>query len=247
MAKIARYKRLVCPGRWLLERQGGEASLEFRWLLLDDAPPDFLTDGAFAYVARLYQRGTGRPMALRRVELVRRRAQEDMLARHFRCAIRFNAPRDRMVFDAAALADGFQTHNPELLDLMLPGLEAALHERGLVPGWIDLARDAIGHRMQGARPTLQEVARELGVGPRSLQRRLVEAGTSYQQLLDAVRREVACRLLATTDLDPGEIAFCLGFEELNSLSRAFQGWEGCTPTQWRVARRRRTVASGATV
>jgi AraC-like DNA-binding protein len=59
-------------------------------------------------------------------------------------------------------------------------------------------------------------------------------GTSYQQLLDQVRSEVARRLLASTDLEAGEIAF-LGYEELNSFARAFHGWEGTTPARWREA------------
>jgi len=46
------------------------------------------------------------------------------------------------------------------------------------------------------------------------------------------------RLLANTDLDASEIAFLLGFEELNSFSRAFHGWEGATPSRWREARQR---------
>jgi AraC-like DNA-binding protein len=50
-----------------------------------------------------------------------------------------------------------------------------------------------------------------------------------------VRRRSAERLLAATDLDAGEVAFLLGFEELNSFTRAFRAWEGTTPSQWRLA------------
>jgi AraC-like DNA-binding protein len=87
--------------------------------------------------------------------------------------------------------------------------------------------------MTGERPSVEKVARELGMSPRSLQRRLAELGTTYQTLLDDVRRDASRRLLASTDLDASEIAFLLGFEELNSFSRAFHGWEGVTPTRWR--------------
>jgi AraC-like DNA-binding protein len=71
------------------------------------------------------------------------------------------------------------------------------------------------------------------MSPRTLQRRLEELGTTYQRLLDDVRRRSARRLLTNTDLDSGEVAFLLGFEELNSFTRAFHGWEGTTPTRWR--------------
>ena len=71
--------------------------------------------------------------------------------------------------------------------------------------------------------------------PRTLQRRLEAVGTTYQELLDDVRRQSARRLLSNTDLDAGEVAFLLGFEELNSFTRAFHTWEGTTPTRWRAS------------
>jgi AraC-like DNA-binding protein len=54
-------------------------------------------------------------------------------------------------------------------------------------------------------------------------------------VLDDERERTARRLLSDTDLEAGEIAFALGFEELNSFSRAFQTWAGATPTRWRSA------------
>lgn len=70
---------------------------------------------------------------------------------------------------------------------------------------------------------------------RSLQRHLEQAGTSYQELLDDVRRQSARRLLKNTDLDAGEIAFLLGFQEVNSFTRAFRAWEGIPPSRWRTS------------
>jgi AraC-like DNA-binding protein len=77
---------------------------------------------------------------------------------------------------------------------------------------------------------------EVRMSSRTLQRRLEELGTSYQRLLDDVRRDTARRLLVDTDLDAGEVAFFLGFEELNSFTRAFHAWEGVTPSRWRESR-----------
>ena len=69
-----------------------------------------------------------------------------------------------------------------------------------------------------------------------MQRRLGELGTTYQDILDEVRQRSAWQLLANTDLGIGEVAFLLGFEEVNSFTRAFQAWEGTTPAKWRVGR-----------
>ncbi|MCY1072981.1 helix-turn-helix domain-containing protein [Archangium lansingense] len=53
---------------------------------------------------------------------------------------------------------------------------------------------------------METIADELRMSPRTFQRRLKESGTTYQALLDEVRREAACRLLGNTDLDAGEVA-----------------------------------------
>jgi AraC-like DNA-binding protein len=156
-----------------------------------------------------------------------------MLQRHFGCEVRFDAPADLLVLDATALAEPFVTHNAELLEVITPGLEAALNESGHARTLADDVRTALSQRICGERPAVEKVAKALGMSPRTLQRRLEELGTTYQRLLDDVRRRSARRLLTNTDLDSGEVAFLLGFEELNSFTRAFHGWEGTTPTRWR--------------
>lgn len=234
LKRLARYKRLVCPEQITIDVVRGEARLRFEWLLAEEGPPAMLIDGVFASVALLARQGTGKPIALRRIELARRRADEPMLRKHFGCDVRFDAPLDRMVFDAKALDEPFVTHNAELLEVIVPGLEAALNEDASRRSLADDVRTALSQRISGERPAVEKVARALGMSPRTLQRRLEQLGTSYQELLDDVRRQSARHLLANTDLDSGEVAFLLGFEELNSFTRAFRGWEGTTPTQWRA-------------
>jgi AraC-like DNA-binding protein len=240
IAKVAKYKRLVCPALWTIETRGSVSCLNFRWGMSEVEAPALITDGALAYVASLFARGTGRRLTPIRVELTRRTGHRQMLMRHFGCDVLFNRPLDRLFFDSKLLDEPFLTHNPDLLDLMVPGLEALLRSELIEPSWVSLTKEAIGRVMQGRRPGIEVVASELCVSARTLQRRLEDAGTTYQQLLDQVRHAVANSLLTTTDMSSGEIAFLLGFEELNSFTRAFQRWAGSTPNQWRasnVARR----------
>jgi AraC-like DNA-binding protein len=230
---FGRFKRLVCPEDVSLEVEHGEAALRFRWLLAEDHPPRMLTDTSFATVLALGRHGTGKRIVPRRVELTRRRANEGLLSRYFECPVRFGQENDAIVFDAHTLDEPFGTHNEKLLAEMLPQLESALAENAeerTLPGRV---RTVIGRTMRSRRPSVQAVAKAMSMSPRTLQRRLGETGTTFQELLDTVRKHTARRLLATTELDPGEIAFFLGFEEVNSFSRAFHVWEGTTPARWR--------------
>jgi AraC-like DNA-binding protein len=232
--KLARYKRLVCSERVVIARGHGEARLRLEWPFADEAPPTLVTDLLSAFLVRLAQRATGKPLRPRRVELARRRANEPVFRRHFRCEIRFDAPHDVVVFDDATLALPLVHRDTQLLSILLPGLELAVAQDARGGTLADDVRIALDDMMCGARPAIAQVAKSLGMSARTMQRRLGELGTTYQGVLEDARRRSARRLLADTDLGAGEIAFLLGFEEVNSFMRAFHGWEGTTPARWRA-------------
>jgi AraC-like DNA-binding protein len=239
LRKLARYKRLVCPEQVTLEITQGEARVKFEWLLATGNAPDFLIDATFSSTLALARRGTNQPIKARRVELTRPARDEALLARYFDCELRFGAPRDLLVFDEAALAIPFVTYNLDLLGIMVPQLDSALEQQSRQRSVLDEVRLALSRSMSGERPSVDKIAKDLGMSGRTLQRKLESLGATYQGVLDEVRQKSACHLLSKTDIDPEEVAFLLGFEELNSFTRAFQAWEGTTPKQWRGAERAR--------
>jgi AraC-like DNA-binding protein len=99
---------------------------------------------------------------------------------------------------------------PERIAIALESGEARLPFEWLLAD--DPPPDALSQTMCGDRPAITKIAKSLGTSARTMQRRLSELGTTYQDLLDDVRRQSARRLLADTDLATGEVAFLLGFE-----------------------------------
>ncbi len=85
----------------------------------------------------------------------------------------------------------------------------------------------------GEFPKLDAVAERLSLGARTLRRRLRELGTSYQKILDDVRRELAIEYLQTTNLTVQEIAELLGYSEVTNFRRAFMRWVDLSPYQYR--------------
>jgi AraC-like DNA-binding protein len=83
------------------------------------------------------------------------------------------------------------------------------------------------------RPTLQSVAAELYCSPRTVQRRLEGVNLSYQQLLDRLGEQLACRYLLQTSLTLAEIGLLLGYSDQSAFTRAFRGWTGTTPARFR--------------
>jgi AraC-like DNA-binding protein len=153
--------------------------------------------------------------------------------RRFGAPVQFDAPAAEIWFDASCLewrppqADPAQqlellcTAQQTQAALALPLAERARH----------VARALI---MTGAL-TGDRVADALSLHPRTLRRHLAAEGTSLKAVAAAARFDVARQLLRGTSVPLDEIAEVLGYAELSAFVRAFRGWAGCPPGQWRAA------------
>jgi len=234
MEKLARYKRLVCPEDLRLVERAGEYSIQVVFTLAEREEPAALIDAIFAMVHTLGQRGAGTALRPLRIELARDPIAATAYRAQFKCDIRFRARRNALVYDARQIDTPFATHNPDLLGLIDPRLEEALSTRRGRNNLSEQVRQAQRRLLAGRRPTLRDVAAELNLSSRTLQRRLGEAGASFQQLLAETRRRMALHYLRESPLELAEVSYLLGFEDSNSFHRAFQTWEGTSPGRWRA-------------
>ena len=83
-------------------------------------------------------------------------------------------------------------------------------------------------------PKLERVAGEVGITRRTLQRRLATAGTSYSNLVNEARYQLAAELLEDRSVPISSIAKAVGFANHSGFSRAFHRWTGMTPRQYRA-------------
>ena len=81
---------------------------------------------------------------------------------------------------------------------------------------------------------MEEVAKELRLSSRTLQRRLADEGATFQRLIQEARRELARHYLQHSTLELKETAYLLGYEDAPSFFRAFHGSEGTSPGAWRA-------------
>ncbi|WP_208995822.1 helix-turn-helix transcriptional regulator [Pannonibacter tanglangensis] len=94
--------------------------------------------------------------------------------------------------------------------------------------------DKINEALKSGNVSLEQVASELGMSQRSLQRLLEAEGTSFRKLTETIRRNMAARYLKDTTLPMKEIAYLLGFSELSAFSRAVKTWYGVPPKAVRM-------------
>jgi AraC-like DNA-binding protein len=124
-----------------------------------------------------------------------------------------------------------------MLAIVAPQLEAELAEQLAQKTVSEQAKGVLKRLLAGRRPGIQEVAKELRLSSRTLQRRLTALGVTFQGLLEDARRELARHYLLHSSLELNETAYLLGYEDANSFFRAFHHWEGTSPGQWRLTQK----------
>jgi AraC-like DNA-binding protein len=156
-------------------------------------------------------------------------AEVKALRRFFGCEVAFNAPGNGFAVDAALLELRISSGDPALRKL----LEArAGQELGAAVGGGDFltqVRDAVGRSLERGPPRMGAVAKAMALSARTLQRRMAEQGTTFQEVVDAVRRELARKYLEDPALGVTEVAYLLGFSELSAFDRAHKRWTGKAP------------------
>jgi AraC-like DNA-binding protein len=244
LQRLARFKQLSCPEELRVTERGDEARVEFRYLLAEETEPQMLVDIAFSWVVGIARRGTDGLVDPKRLELRAANGDREMYEAHFGCPARFGARHNAIVFARADLDRPFLTHNADLLAAVAPQLEAELKQARAARAIGGQVKAVLKPLLAGRRPAIDDVAKELGLSARTLQRRLAEDGTTFQELLQEARRELARHYLLHSALELNETAYLLGYEDAHSFFRAFQQWEGRSPGEWR-ARHVRSPQPGA--
>lgn len=153
------------------------------------------------------------------------------LERLFGCPVRFGQASNRLLVERAEAERSWRQEDGDLIALIerhIADLIAAAVPMGTVA---EQVRAQIGLRL-GAKPVdLAAIAAELGLAPRSLQRRLADEGLSLRALVQAHRQALAETLMAEGTMSVAAVAAALGYADPTAFWRAHRDWTGRAPTQ----------------
>lgn len=236
--QVMRYEVLAHDlGRSQLRLEQGSASYVWQSQWIDRWPCRHLAESVCAGILAFVEWVAQRPVPI--IEIGFTHGAPASLAEYqriFNAPVRFNQPENYARFD------------PQILDWPLPNADVALfpvlqaHAEQLLQARlraeteksvIALVREAITQMLAQDRARLPEVAERLGLTPRTLQRKLKDADTSFQLVLDSTRQELAERYLRQPELSITDIAYMLGFQEQSSFNHAFKDWTGVNPGAYR--------------
>ncbi|MDO9608819.1 MAG: AraC family transcriptional regulator ligand-binding domain-containing protein [Brevundimonas sp.] len=234
LERLSRFKRLCTPEILSVHEERGTCTLTVDWLHSKEAEPAVSIDITFATIIELGRRSSGKAVRPIGVEFARSGPKAPGYEDYFKAPVRFGAARDALILDRTDLDLPFVGHNPELLAMLTPTLGRTLQELDAQSTISDQVVMALKLLLPSGRPELPDVARQLGMSERTLQRRILTEGASFRELLLQARRDLWKQLLADEAIHIDEIAYLLGYQDVTSFYRAFRAWEGVTPAQWRT-------------
>ncbi|SFO91877.1 AraC family transcriptional regulator [Pseudomonas borbori] len=155
----------------------------------------------------------------------------------FGCPVRFEQACNALIVPQAYLGMPLRQADANLLRTLEEhalALMAGLDDDQALPQRV---KNALRLLLKDGLPRKERVAEKFNMTLRTLQRHLQQADTSYQQILDQLRQELAKHYLLRSDLAIQDIASYLGFTEARSFHRSFKSWTGQTPGQFRENQR----------
>ena len=193
----------------------------------------------FAWFVVAARRATG--VDVTPVEVTFEHPEPPSTAEHeriFRCPITFDSDATAIHFSSESMAlptrDGGDRELVEVLERHAETLLAKLPPR---QAFSSRVRAAMTLLLASGDVTIDRVAADLGMSARSVQRRLQGEATSFQRVLDDLRREIAIEYLKERTSSIAEVALLLGFSDQTAFHRAFVRWTGRTPGDVRRAGR----------
>jgi len=150
----------------------------------------------------------------------------------FKCPVNFGAESNDLRFNESYLAEPLQqaeTDSARLFAAQCEQICANLAEEGSFSEVIRLHLLQLPNQIS----SLESIAERLHMTARTIQRKLSDEGTSYLELVENVRRNLATEYLTTTDLTMEEIAVRIGYSDAPSFNHAFKRWTGLSPGKLR--------------
>ena len=153
--------------------------------------------------------------------------------RIFGCVVHFDQPMVELIFPAHISDLPITQHDPVMREMMDAYAEKLLRELSQSDGLLGEVRGLMVAAMAAGSVTLDTVADQLAITPRTLQRRLSDQAQTFKGLLDEVRKGLALSYIAQPFIDLAELAYLLGFADQTAFQRAFKKWTGTSPGKYR--------------
>lgn len=236
LARLAKYKPLIGPLRLDLAQSDAQTEVRLGGLPENEPLPSSLVATELVFLVHMARLATRERIVPIAVHLTTSPPAIAKYEAFFGAKITVGRI-DGLVFSAEDAGKPFLTASEAMWSAFEPELKSRMTYLGLEAGFRERVRACLMECLASGECSMATVAARLAISTRTLQRRLRDEDTSFQQILNRLREELARHYLANSRYSSSEISFLLGYDDPNSFIRAFHAWTGQTPERARSENR----------
>lgn len=229
--RLAKYKKLIGPLTFKVSQDENTTSITLTPSDSKYVLPKFIVLTEFAFLVGLMRQTTKTNISPQQITTTF--TESNLEITNFFDSQFKKSDKNTIVFSNKDLDLNFISYNQAMWDYFKPELTKRLSELDVDESMSSRVRSALVELLPSGEFTIDDVAEKLGYSKRTLQRKLSSEKTTFQKQLNSTREMLAINYLKNTDMTTNDIAYLLGYQELNSFLRAFTIWKGMSISEYK--------------
>ena len=231
MKRLSTYKKLIRPLLFLVNENQQDITLEMTFENEENELPEFLVAIEMVFLVQLVRNATKTHIVPKEV-MTKHKIDKDNYEKFFGVRPKVGLRNILTISREEALLP-FISQNDAMWEFFQPELRRRLSELEVDDTYAARVRSALIELLPAGEGSIDDVSSKLGCSTRTLQRKLKEEATTFQKQLNHTRELLARHYLKNTDMCSDDIAYLLGYQDLNSFVRAFHIWTGITISEYK--------------
>ena len=231
MNRLSTYKKLIGPLVFLVNENKDDITVELTFENEENRLPEFLVAIEMVFLVQLIRNATKVNIVPKEV-MTNYKLDNDIYESFFGVTPKVGTRNILTISKEDALRP-FISQNDAMWEYFKPELRRRLSELDVDDTYAARVRSALIELLPAGEGNIEAVSRKLKCSKRTLQRKLKEEDTTFQKQLNHTRELLARHYLENSDMVMDDIAYLLGYQDLNSFVRAFHIWTGMTISEYR--------------
>lgn len=231
MKRISKYKKLIGPIEFILNENKDNITIEISFANNKNEMPEFLVMTEMVFLIILIRSATKEHIVPIEV-ITKYNLDNDDYEKFFGVRPKIGIKNILTISKKDALIP-FISENDNMWQYFEPELKRRLCELDIEDTYSARVRSSLIELLPAGEGSIDDVASKLGLSKRTLQRKLKQEDTTFQKQLNYTRELLAKHYLKNSDVTSDDIAYLLGYQDLNSFLRAFNIWTGMTVSEYK--------------
>lgn len=229
--RLSTYKKLIGPLEFIINENKDDVTIEIQFSNNKNELPEFLIASEIVFLITLIRNATKENIVP--LEVMTKYDLDNQAYAEFFGIRPKKGNKNILTISKKDALIPFISQNDNMWEYFEPELKRRLSELEIEDTYSARVRSALIELLPAGDVKIDDVARKLSLSKRSLQRKLKEEETTFQKQLNHTRELLARHYLKNFEMTSDDIAYLLGYQDLNSFIRAFHTWTGKTVSEYK--------------